>query len=126
MRRGRRTACVAVVALVFALSAAVAYAADDFWFSGTLATGLGYGSTGSAHSINYIEGTANFNGFCVAKDQGTTGFASSGHTPVGTQACASSGGFANRLENSSCCYRGWIANKNAFDIVVSSTTHYSY
>jgi hypothetical protein len=126
MSRSRTTALAAVMTVVFALSASVAYATNVNWFSGVLATGLGYAGDSSAHSVNYIEGTANFNGFCVAKDQGLVGYAASSRTPAGTQACASSGGFANRSENSTCCYRGWIANKNGFDITVDPSTRWAY
>lgn len=110
---------------MFAASATVAYAASDAWFSGTLAAATGYASI-DAHSITYIQGSASANGFCVAKDQGLAGYAPSSHTPVGTQACATSGGFASRSENGACCYHGWIVNNNGSEITVGSSTRYDY
>jgi hypothetical protein len=125
MRRARRALGGAVLAAVFGLSATVAYGASDFWFSGSLAAGWGVASN-DAHSITYIQGVANANGFCVAKDQGLAGFGSASRTTAGTQACATSGGFASRSENGACCYHGWIANKTGGTITVDSSTRYDY
>ncbi|WP_324909831.1 hypothetical protein [Baekduia sp.] len=111
--------------VVFGVCATAAYGTSDFWFSGSLATNAGFAST-DAHSITYIQGSADHNGFCVAKDQGLAGFDVATRATVGTQACASSGGFASRSEDGSCCYHGWIANKNTFAISVNSTTRYDY
>lgn len=125
MRRTRRALGGAVLSVLFGLSATAAYAASDFWFSGTLDAGLGFASA-DAHSITYIQGSADHNGFCVAKDQGLAGFGAASRSTAGTQACATSGGFASRTEDGACCYHGWIANKNGFSIAVSSTTRYDY
>jgi hypothetical protein len=125
MQKARTAALGAALVVVFAVFATAAYAVDDPWFSGSRGAGLGFASTG-AHSITYIEGTANFNGFCVAKDTGLSGYGSSSRTPAGTPSCASSGGFANRTENGACCYHGWISNPLGFAITVNSSTHYSY
>jgi hypothetical protein len=125
MRRARRALGGAVLAAVFGLGATVAYATSDFWFSGSLGTGLGYAST-TAHSITYIQGVANANGFCVAKDTGLSGQGPANRTTAGTQACATSGGFASRSEDGSCCFHGWIANKTGGGITVTSSTRYDY
>lgn len=125
MRRARRALGGAVLAAVFGLGATVAYAASDFWFSGPLTGGYGVASN-DAHSITYIQGVANANGFCVAKDQGLAGLGTASRVPVGTEACATSGGFASRSESGACCYHGWIANKNGGGITVLSTTRYDY
>jgi hypothetical protein len=125
MRRGRKPAGCVVLAVVLTLSASSALAASDFWYTGTLADTTGYAGL-AAHSITYIQGVANANGFCVAKDQGITGYAGAGRTPAGTQACATSGGFASRSENAACCYHGWIANKNETEITVDPSTRYDY
>lgn len=126
MRKGWVALYGAVLIGVLAVLAPSALATDDHWFSGTLTPGFGYASTGSAHSIEYIQGSGNFNGFCIAKDQGTTGFGPASHVPVGTQSCATSGGFVSRTENATCCYRGWISNGTANDLVVDTTTFYRY
>jgi hypothetical protein len=125
MRRARVALVGAVLAAVFGGFAVAAYAATDHWFSGPLLSGVGFAST-EAHSITYIEGTANTNGFCVAKDTGTTGYGPSSHTPAGTPQCASSGGFASRSENGACCYHGWISNGTGNNMTVDSSTHYTY
>lgn len=114
---------VMVVALLSA--AATALAGSDHWFSGTLVQGYGFAST-EAHSISYIEATGNHNGFCVAKDTGTTGYASATKTTAGSRTCSSSGGFAARVENSACCYHGWVDNSTGSSIIFDSSTHYSY
>jgi hypothetical protein len=123
VRRGMMVCAVIAVALLSA--AATALAGADHWFSGTLVQGYGYAST-DAHSINYIEATGNHNGFCVAKDTGTTGYASATKTTAGTRACSTSGGFAARVENSVCCYHGWVDNSTGSDIIFDASTHYSY
>jgi hypothetical protein len=126
MRRGHRGLLgTALVVAVMAIGATSASAGIDYWFSSTLNAGFGFASV-DAHSINYIEGDANYNGFCIAKDQGISGYAPASHTPVGTVACASSGGFVARTENGACCYHGWIANGLGNAISVYSSTHYSY
>lgn len=111
--------------IVFGLTATAAEAASDFWLAGTLDTHLGFAST-EAHSITYIQGSADHNGFCVAKDTGLAGYATATRATAGTQACATSGGFASRTENGACCFHGWLANKNSFEISVNATTRYDY
>jgi len=123
VRRPMMVCAVMVVALLGA--AATALAGADHWFSGTLVQGYGYAST-DAHSINYIEATGDHNGFCVAKDTGTTGYASATKTTAGSRTCSSSGGFAARVENSACCYHGWVDNSTAGAIIFNASTHYSY
>jgi hypothetical protein len=123
VRRGMMVCAVIVVALFSA--AATALAGADHWFSGTLVHGYGYAST-EAHSISYIEATGDHNGFCVAKDTGTTGYASATKTTAGSRTCSSSGGFAARVENSACCYHGWVDNSTGNDIIFDVSTHYSY
>jgi hypothetical protein len=125
MRRGHRGLLGIALTVVMATSASTAYAGSDPWFSGNLAAGFGYASAG-AHSITYIEGDANYNGFCVAKDQGISGYDFASRTPAGTPTCASSGGFAARSENGACCYHGWIANGLGNAITVFTSTHYNY
>jgi hypothetical protein len=115
----------AVVTVVLLGTATTALASTDHFFSGTLAQGFGFASTG-AHSISYIEATGNHNGFCVAKDTGTTGYASATKSVAGTRTCASSGGFASRVENSACCYHGWVDNSTGVDIVISPSAFYTY
>jgi hypothetical protein len=111
--------------VVFSAFATVAYASSDQWFSGNLGSGLGFAST-NAHSISYIQGSGNLNGFCVAKDQGLAGYDVASRNVVGTRACASSGGFASRSENSSCCYHGWVDNGTGSGIVIGTSTRYDY
>lgn len=123
VRRGMMVCAIIAIALLSA--AATALAGADHWFSGTLVQGYGFAST-EAHSISYIEATGNHNGFCVAKDTGTTGYASATKTTAGTRACSSSGGFAARVENSACCYHGWVDNSTGSDIIFDASTHYSY
>jgi hypothetical protein len=125
MRKAWMAALGAALVVVFAVFATAAYATANHWFSGSLGAGLGFASA-AANSITYIEGTANFNGFCVAKDTGLSGYGLSSRTPAGTPSCASSGGFANRTENGACCYHGWISNPLAGAITVDPSTHYSY
>jgi hypothetical protein len=125
MRKARRALGGAVLAVAVGVSATAAYAASDFWFSGSLSSGVAVASVG-AHSITYIQGVANANGFCVAKDQGFSGFGSASAATAGTQACATSGGFASRSENGACCYHGWIGNKTAGTITVDPATRYDY
>jgi hypothetical protein len=125
MRRGRRGLLGIALTVVLAAGTTTAHASSDYWFSGNLPAGLGYASVG-AHSITYIEGDANYNGFCIAKDQGLTGYGSASRTPAGSVACASSGGFVARSENGACCYHGWIANGLGNAITVWSTTRYDY
>jgi hypothetical protein len=121
----RLTMLCATLVVAFALPATPAFAAHDTWFSGPLPAGFGNAST-AAHSITYIEGTANANGFCVAKDQGLAGYDFATRSVVGARTCASSGGFAARTENGSCCYHGWIDNDLSFAIAVDPSTHYNY
>jgi hypothetical protein len=125
MRKARRALGGAVLVVVFGVCATAAYAASDNWFSGGLSSGVAVASVG-AHSIVYIQGVANANGFCVAKDQGFSGVGSAYAGTAGTQACATSGGFASRGEDGACCFHGWIGNKTAGGITVSSTTRYDY
>jgi hypothetical protein len=115
----------AVTAVALVSAAATALASTDHWFSGTLVQGYGYAST-AAHSITYIEATGNHNGFCVAKDTGTAGYASATKTTAGVRTCSSSGGFAASTENGSCCYHGWVDNSTSNDIIFDTSTHYSY
>jgi hypothetical protein len=109
---------------LFAVFATAAFAASDFWFSGGLPSGSGFAST-AAHSINYIQGSGNLNGFCVAKDQGISGYDTAWRN-VGTRACATSGGFASRSENSACCYHGWVDNQTGSTITLNGATRYDY
>lgn len=124
--RLRRKALVGVATLsIAAASTATALAGADHYFSGTLVAGRGWDGT-EAHSVTYVEGDANANGFCVAKDQGSTGYASASKSVSGTRACASSAGFASRSEDGSCCYHGWIDNQTGSDMIVATATHTSY
>jgi hypothetical protein len=123
VRRGTMVCAVIAVALLSA--AATALATPDHWFSGTLVQGFGYAST-NAHSITYIEATGNHNGFCIAKDTGTAGYASATKTTAGPRSCASSGGFTFRNEDGSCCYHGWVDNSTSNDIIFDTSTHYDY
>lgn len=125
MRRRRGAITGAILAVAFAVGATTAYATSDFWFSGGLSSEIAVASTG-AHSIVYIQGVANANGFCVAKDQGFSGLGSTTNATAGAQACATSGGFVSRSENGACCYHGWIGNKTAGSITVDSSTRYDY
>jgi hypothetical protein len=125
MRRGRVKLFAVAVIAAFVAFAGVAYATTDHWFSGSLSSGLGYASAGS-HSIIYVEGTSNTNGFCVAKDSGLAGYGPSSRTPAGVPQCASSGGFANRTENGACCYHGWISNGTGNNMIIDPSTHYTY
>jgi hypothetical protein len=125
MRRGRRALGGAVLIVVFGVCATVAYGASEAWFSGSLSPDVAVASV-NAHSIVYIQGVANANGFCVAKDQGFAGLGSATTPTAGAQACATSGGFASRGEDGTCCYHGWIGNKTAGTITVSSATRYDY
>jgi hypothetical protein len=115
----------AVTAAVVAVFAPAAHAGTDHWYATTLNASFGYASV-EAHSITYIQGSANVNGFCVAKDQGITGYAAATRSVAGTRTCATSGGFASRLENGACCYHGWIDNQTGGPIVVNSSTYYSF
>jgi hypothetical protein len=122
----RRKALVGVATLsLAAASTATALAGADHYFSGTLVSGRGWAGS-EAHSVTYVEGDADTNGFCVAKDQGITGYAASSRAVAGTRACASSGGFASRNEDGSCCYHGWIDNGTGGSMIVSTATHTSY
>lgn len=123
VRRGMMVCAVMAIALLS--TAAAALAGSDHWFSGTLVQGYGYAST-AAHSIVYIEATGNQNGFCVAKDTGTAGYASATKTTAGSRTCSSSGGFAARVENGNCCFHGWVDNSTGNSIIFDSSTHYSY
>lgn len=125
MRRGRKALTGAVVAGAFALSAGLAYGASDAWFSGALSTDLGIAST-AAHSIVYVQGSANANGFCVGKVQGFAGIGAWNATTTGGVACAVSGGFAAVTQDGTCCYHGWISNHTGITITVNSATHYDY
>jgi hypothetical protein len=122
----RRKALIGVATLsIAAASTATALAGTDHFFSGTLVSGRGWAGT-EAHSVTYIEGDADSNGFCVAKDQGTTGYASATKLTSGVRACASSSGFASRTEDGSCCYHGWIDNSTANSMIISTATHTTY
>jgi hypothetical protein len=124
--RLRRKALIGVATLsIAAASTATALAGADHYFSGTLVSGRGWDGT-EAHSVTYVEGDADTNGFCVAKDQGSTGYSSAGKSVSGTRACASSAGFAARTEDGSCCYHGWIDNQTGGSMIVSTATHTSY
>jgi hypothetical protein len=125
MRKARRVLGGAVLVTVFGVCATMAYATSDNWFSGNLSSGVAVASVG-AHSIVYVQGVANANGFCVAKDQGFSGFGSASAATAGAQACATSGGFASIGESGACCYHGWIGNKTLGTIVVNSATRYDY
>jgi hypothetical protein len=123
VRRGLMVCAVLAVALLSVTATALATA--DHWFSGTLVQGYGYASIG-AHSIVYVEATGNHNGFCVAKDTGTAGYASATKTTAGSRTCSASGGFAARNENGACCYHGWVDNATSNVITFDSSTHYTY
>jgi hypothetical protein len=125
MRRGRRALGGAVLAVVLGCCATPAYATSDFWYNGGLTAEMAIASSG-AHSIIYIQGVATNNSFCVAKDQGFAGIGSTTNATAGAQACATSGGFASRSENGTCCYHGWIGNYNNFTITAEPTTRYDY
>jgi hypothetical protein len=125
MSRRRMSMFCATLVVAFALTATSALAGDDTFFSGTLMAGFGVAGV-AAHSVTYIEGTANANGFCVAKDQGLTGTDFATRAVAGTRACATSGGFAARTENGACCYHGWIDNDLGSEIIVNSSTHTSF
>lgn len=126
MQKVRRAlgGAVLTVALV-AANATVAHAAEDTWYSGGLSAEVAVASVG-AHSIVYIQGVANANGFCIAKDQGFSGFGSTTAGTAGAQSCATSGGFVSRSENATCCYHGWIGNPLTGSITVSPSTRYDY
>ena len=126
-RTGVRRAMMvcALIAVVLISTAATALATTDHWFSGTLVQTFGYAST-DAHSIVYIEATGNHNGFCIAKDTGTAGYASATKTTAGLRTCASSGGFAASTESGACCYHGWVDNSTSNDIIFDASTHYTY
>jgi hypothetical protein len=115
----------AIAATVVAVFAPAAHAGTDHWYATTLNAGLGYASV-DAHSITYIQGAANLNGFCVAKDQGITGYDVATRSVAGGRTCATSGGFASRSENGACCYHGWIDNQTGSAIAVNSSTYYSF
>jgi hypothetical protein len=122
----RRKALIGVATLsIAAASTATAVATADHYFSGTLVAGRGWAGS-EAHSVTYIEGDADANGFCVAKDQGLSGYDSANRSVVGTRACASSSGFASRSEDGACCYHGWIDNRTASSMIVATTTHTTY
>jgi hypothetical protein len=125
MSRRRMSMFCATLVVAFALTASSAFAGEDTFFSGTLPSGFGFAGT-AAHSITYIEGTTNANGFCVAKDQGLTGNDFATRAVAGARTCATSGGFAARTEDGSCCYHGWIDNDLGGAITVSSSTHASF
>jgi hypothetical protein len=128
MRKGRRAVSRAAVFAVFAayaVFATSAHAATDHWISGTLNNGLGFAST-AAHSITYIQGVTNANGFCIAKDTGLAGYDVASRSVAGTRSCAPSSGFVSRTENGTCCYHGWIDNATGGNIFVDPATYYSY
>jgi hypothetical protein len=122
----RRKALVGVATLsIAAASTAAALAGTDHFFDGTLVAGRGWAGT-EAHSVTYIEGAANANGFCVAKDQGITGYDAANRSVVGTRACATGGGAASRNEDGSCCYHGWIDNQTGSSMIIATSTHTTY
>jgi hypothetical protein len=125
MRSSKSGVLAAILATVFAVFATAAFATSDAWYASTMASGLGNASVG-AHSITYIQGSADHNGFCVAKDQGITGYDSASRNVAGTRTCASSGGFVSRSENGACCYHGWADNSTASSITFNSSTRYDY
>lgn len=125
MRKARRALGGAVLVAVFAISATVAFAGSDAWFSGSLSPMVAVAST-EAHSIIYIQGSANANGFCIAKDTGFAGAGVTTNATDGAQSCATSGGFVSRGENGACCYHGWIGNYNGSAITVNNSTRYDY
>jgi hypothetical protein len=125
MSRSRSAALGAITVTVFTAVAAAAYAGTDHWYASAMAAGVGNASV-EAHSITYIQGSANLNGFCVAKDQGITGNAPATRAVAGLRTCATSGGFASRSENSACCYHGWADNQTAATITFNSSTYYDY
>lgn len=124
MRKARRALGSAVLAMLFGCCA-TAHATDDTWFSGSLSAEVAVASVG-AHSILSIQGFANANGFCIAKDTGFSGLGSTTNGTAGGQSCATSGGFVARSENGTCCYHGWIGNPLTGTITVSPSTRYDY
>lgn len=120
-RRFGAAAAGAVLALLIVASAAFAY--TDHWFSGTLQYGRGYASV-AAHSITYIEGDANNSGFCIAGEQGISGYHDAGDVPC--QVAAGSNGVAAAYYAGVCCYHADISNYNGFNIEVYTSTHYDY
>jgi hypothetical protein len=125
MRKARRALGGAVLTIMLASTATAAHATDDTWFSGGLSSEAAVASVG-AHSIFLIQGFANANGFCIAKDLGFSGLGTTTTATAGGQSCATSGGFVARSENSACCYHGWIGNPLGFTITVSPSTRYDY
>jgi hypothetical protein len=125
MRKARRALGGAVLAVVFGVCAVTAYGASDFWYSGDLPPERAVASN-DAHSIIYIQGSANANGFCIAKDTGFAGIGSTTNGTAGAQSCAVSGGFVSRSENGACCFHGWIGNPTGSTVVVGSSTRYDY
>jgi hypothetical protein len=125
MLRSRSAALGTLTVTVFVAFATAAYAGSDYWYATTMNAGVGNASVG-AHSITYIQGSANLNGFCVAKDQGITGNAPANRAVAGMRTCAASGGFASRSENGACCFHGWADNQTAVTITFNNTTHYDY
>jgi hypothetical protein len=122
-RVARLLAAFGAACALLASTATVAIGGTDHFFGGTLPAGFGFAGA-NPHSINYIEGTANFNGFCVAKDTGLTGFDFATRAVAGARTCATSGQFAARYENGACCYHGWIDNQTAVNMMIYS--YYSY
>jgi hypothetical protein len=125
MRKARRALGGAVLTIMLASTATAAHATDDTWFNGVLSSEVAVASVG-AHSILSIQGFANANGFCIAKDTGFSGVGSTTNGTAGGQSCATSGGFVARTENGACCYHGWIGNPLAGSITVSPSTRYDY
>jgi hypothetical protein len=125
MRKARRALGGAVLMIMLASNATAAHATDDTWFSGGLPSEVAVASVG-AHSILAIQGFANANGFCIAKDVGFSGVGMTTTATAGVQSCATSGGFVSRTENGTCCYHGWIGNPLGFTITVNPSTRYDY
>lgn len=125
MLRSRNAVLGTMTVTLFAVFATAAFAASDFWFSGGMPAGSGFAST-AAHSVTYIQGSANLNGFCVAKDQGLAGYDTAWRNVAGARACATSGGFASRSENGTCCYHGWADNQTGGTITFNGATRYDY
>lgn len=117
---------VVLALLALAGFPAIALASTDHWFAGPLGafgtSTSGYASF-AAHSISYIEGDADHNGFCVGREQGATGY---NQQSFFADACASSGGTAAAFVTPVCCNHANIANTHSFSITVLSATHYDY
>jgi hypothetical protein len=124
--RSHGAAALSLMALVYIMmTAPTAQAGVDHWFSGSLPYQFGWAST-AAHSISYIQGSANHDTFCVGLEQGVTG--SYFDAPAYSDCYAySSGGGVSVYFTPTCCFHATIVNGGPFNpISVNSATHYDY